>query len=136
MSNAKRKEITLGEGGQVKSFLAPKDMVVGQELTGIYRGTFQTNGNFGPQIVHKIETADGAIGVNGNGMLNKKLAQVAEGTAVTIVYNGKETIKKGEWKGTKAFQFSVFADVPEGADTTGDADADADSDADAEGDDL
>ncbi len=125
MSNASRKEVVLGNGGQVKSFIAPKDMVEGQELSGIYRGTFTTNGKFGEQIVHKLETADGsAVGINGNGMLNKKLALVPAGTPVTIVYNGREEIKKGKWKGSQALQFSVFADMPEGADAYAD-DADA-----------
>ena len=116
MSNANRKEITLGEGGQVKSFIGPKEMKEGQELEGTYRGTFTVDGKFGPQLVHKLDTTDGLIGINGNGMLNKKLAQVSEGTAVTIVYNGEEKIKKGKFKGSSAYQFSVFADMPEGSD--------------------
>jgi hypothetical protein len=110
-NNAKRKEVILGEGGQVDSFLGHKDMTVNQELDGIYRGSFTVVGKYGPQLVHKLETKDGTFGINGCGQLNKKLAKITEGTAVTIVYGGTEKIKKGDWKGTEAIQFKVFADV-------------------------
>jgi len=108
MGNAnQQKEITLGaEGGQIASFLSPNDMKAGQELSGTYLGSFQC----GPYktFTHKIETADGVIGVNGSGMLNKKLALVTQGADVTIVYTGKQPIAKGPFAGTNAHQFKVL----------------------------
>lgn len=112
MSNTAKKEITLGGGdGSIASFLGPADLAKGQELTGVYLGSAV----MGPYstLTHKIETKDGIIGLNGSGQLNKKIAQVVPGSEVTIVYNGTAEMKKGQFAGTKAHQFSVFADVPE-----------------------
>jgi hypothetical protein len=106
-NNNDQTEVMLG-GGSIKEFLGPKELKEGQKIAGIYQGTFVC----GPYktVTHKIETETGLVGLNGSGMLNKKLAMVEPGANVTVVYEGTQPIEKGRYKGTKAHQFRVLTD--------------------------
>jgi len=112
---------SIGGGGQlqpISSYLqftqpkpgAPntsKQLLPGMIVLGTYAGSFTTK-KFG-SVYHKVQTSEGLVAVPGSGQLNSLMKQVAVGSEVQIVYNGKETIKKGNFAGKSAHSFSVAA---------------------------
>jgi hypothetical protein len=84
-----------------------KQLVAGMTILGSYAGSFTTK-KFG-SVYHKVQTNEGLVAVPGSGQLNSLMKQVAVGAEVQIVYNGKETIKKGNFAGKSAHSFSVAA---------------------------
>jgi hypothetical protein len=114
-----RQEVTLGNGeGSVAYFRGPNSeenpITAGEEITGNYLGSFKAGSKI-KSLVHKVELADGnVVGINGSGMLNKKLEKTTVGSNITILYEGKKEITSGEWTGTNAHQYKVFLNTPGG----------------------
>lgn len=81
----------------------------GQTITGTYVRTF-IGGKFS-NATHYLRLGDTGelVGLPGSGRLNKALGKVVEGSKVKIIYNGMETIAKGDWEGQDAHTFVVFA---------------------------
>lgn len=109
---AKTKVTLSGEG---ITYFRPKDLKVGETISGEYLGTivdrFQNTG-------HKLKLADGSIGIlNGAGQLNALLAKVAVGSSIDIVYQGKNVMTKGQFKGAQAHSFDVYTEAVEDSDT-------------------
>lgn len=68
-------------------------------------GYTNKNGKF----VNDTEIAEGeTIALNHNGSLDYKLKDIEFGTKVKIVYEGQDTMKKGQYKGSKFHVVSVF----------------------------
>lgn len=78
------------------------------EILGTYEGSFTTK-RFGTTY-HKVRTeANGLVAIPGSGQLNSLMKKVAQGAEVQIIYQGKETIKKGNFAGKPAHNFIVNA---------------------------
>ncbi len=95
--------------GAVKENAPPsaKQLMPGTTISGTFEGSFTTK-KFGTTY-HKVQTSEGLIAVPGATQVNNLVKRVALGSEIQIVYNGKETIKKGNYAGKQAHSFNVAA---------------------------
>jgi hypothetical protein len=111
----------VGGGGNLEpiatyfQFTAPKQgapntaqqLKEGMSILGIYEGSFTTK-KFGTTY-HKVKTDKGLVAIPGSGQLNSLMKNVVRGAEVQVVYEGKETIQKGNFAGKQAHKFIVSA---------------------------
>lgn len=62
-------------------------------------------GDYGPQLVHRIQTTNQLIGLNGTTILNTSLNGVEIGSHVSITFLGRGKNKKGQ----QLLNFDVYA---------------------------
>jgi len=107
-------KVTLSDEGII--YFRPKDLKVGQTISGEYLGTIVDRFN---NTGHKIKLTDGSMGIlNGAGQLNALLAKVSVGSSIDVVYQGKNVMSKGQFKGAEAHSFDVYSEAVESADTS------------------
>jgi hypothetical protein len=107
-------------GGGDTHYVKPSELTKGYAIEGQFVKTL-TN-EFGDTYI--INTADGEVGLNSTKQLSKLMSVVSPGSMLRIVYQGKETIKKGQYKGKQAHNFEVFVaatDIPVATTTTAQA---------------
>ena len=77
---------------------------------GIYTGSFDGEGKFGPFTTYYVDAGDKKIGLNkaGNlGYLINKAELTPNVSKIQVVYFGKQPMKSGERAGTLAHTFDV-----------------------------
>lgn len=80
---------------------------------GWYQGP--KDGKFG--IVHHYKKKDGKlVCLNSSGHLNWIMGQVPVGSYVQVIYEGKDVLGSGKFKGKEAHRFKCYVQDGEGAD--------------------
>lgn len=80
----------------------------GNEVAGTYEGFYiSTKGKYGPQVVFKIRTATGLVGLNGNGNLTGLMSQYATNSGLLIQYQGKQIARGGFRKGQESHTWNI-----------------------------
>ena len=87
-------------------FVKAKELVPGEIIEGIYRGTLQST-KYPAKNDYKFETDTEILVVNTSGMLAKKMASVQENDIVRLTYGGSAEIKSGPMAGNLAHVFDV-----------------------------
>jgi len=101
-------QITLGGGGV--TYVRPNLMKVGEKISGTYLGSEEDRFE---KLGHKVRASDGSLKIiNGTGQLDALLERVTVGSEIDVTYKGKNKIENGQWKGTEAHTFEVYADRP------------------------
>lgn len=103
MSSDNFQKISLGSE---VTYLKPEE-VGDNPVIGTYLESFQQETKFGIKTNYKIDTDNGLVVVNGAGNLGFLMKQIEPGSRIKIEYNGKTPMKKGNYKGTPAHDFSV-----------------------------
>lgn len=80
----------------------------GTTIEGRYERSFVSGKFKNPTYLIRLTTGE-LVGVPSSGRFNKSFSKIAEGSKVKITYNGMGTIKQGEWEGSDAHDFTVFA---------------------------
>lgn len=93
-------------GGSKATYVKPNAMKIGQSVEGIYAGSYTDQyekQNF------RLTQSDGTTTIiNGTALLASKFADIAEGTPVKVVYEGKSKLTKGKYAGKEAHAFKVL----------------------------
>lgn len=77
-------------------------------VEGIYLGA-EENKLYAPKLDFKFKTADGKeVVVNEGGNLAYRMKDIAAGTLVRIIYNGKQIMTKGKFKGKPSHNVDVL----------------------------
>jgi len=98
-------------GSSDRKFVNLKDASKGDVLLeGLYKGLKPSNGRYGGEdcVFQTSEGTDTYIGASGQ--LLYLVQELSAGDFVKLVYNGKEEIKKGKWKGSMAHAFEMYVD--------------------------
>jgi len=71
----------------------------GFKVAGCYQGIRVTEGEYGTQKVHRLDTKDGPVEMYGCKQLDQKLGFVKQGDTVQLTYQGK--VKNADKSGSE-----------------------------------
>lgn len=115
----------LNGGGNAQStgkltFIRPGALEEGQSIVGTFLRTIEA-GQYDNNVAYVIRlteglsvnnvdiTAGSEVAINSTGLLRKYMPSVPQGTAIKIVYRGKDKLKNGK----TAHSFDLYADMPD-----------------------
>lgn len=109
--------LSQGEVRYIRASTLEKEGTTGVVAEGLYEGTKEVEGKFGPQTIIEIRAANGdLLRVNSAGNLGYRMEQAISkglkvGMPIQITYLGKSKMSSGAYKGTMAHSFDVLIDA-------------------------